>query len=580
MKYLRLLWPFLRPDLAGFVVVLLLMPIVTGLGVVQPVLLKAALDEHIVVGVADGLATLAWSYLAAVVGAFLVNGVLAVVLAWAAEGTIYRIRMAICRQVVSLSQRFYEGQPTGQILSRATSDVDALSEALTMGSVMLVLDLMNMIAVLSAMFLLDAQLTLVLLLTAPLLVGVIDFIRRRMRTLFNEIRDALAALNALMAERVAGVEILQVYRQEERTAERFRLLNLRYRNANVKNNWYDASLYAFIDGIASVCLGLILGAGAWTLAGAEAGLTVGVVVAFTDYIERLFRPLREFSAKVAFLQRAASALEKIFWLLAVDERIGAGDTHLDDVSGRLELKDVRFRYRPDAPYVLDGVSLVVNPGEVVALVGRTGSGKSTVVRLLGRVHDGYEGSILVDGVEISRLAPAGIRRAVGLVQQDAQLFADTIRFNLTLGDPEIDEARLQAAVQLSNLHVVAARREKGLDHVIRERGGDLSAGEAQIVALARTLARDPAVMILDEATASIDPLTEQLLQEALDRVFTRRTCLVVAHRLSTVTRADRILVMDGGRIVESGSHAELLAAGGAYAALHAEGFGDPARAAG
>lgn len=579
MKYLRLLWPYLRPSLAGFVLVLLLMPVVTALGVVQPVLLKAALDDHVVAGVREGLDELAWGYLGAVVGAFLVNGVIAVVLAIAAEGTIYRLRLAICRQVVTLSQRFYEGQPTGQILSRATSDVDALSEALTAGSVTLVLDLLNMAAVLTAMFVLDVRVTLVLLLTSPLIVGVIEFIRRKMRVLFNEIRDALATLNALMAERVAGVEVLQLYGQEGRTGDRLRALDERHRDANVRNNWYDASLYAFIDGIAGVCLALILGAGAWALAGEEVGLTVGVVVAFTDYIERLFRPLREFSSKVAFLQRAAAALEKIFWLLGITDRIGAGDTRLESPKGRLELKDVRFRYRPDAPWVLDGVSLSVAPGEVVALVGRTGSGKSTVVRLLGRVHDGYEGSISVDGVEISRLAPGSVRRAVGLVQQDAQLFADTIRFNLTLGDPEVDEARLMAAVDISNLGVIAARREKGLDHLVRDRGADLSAGEAQIVALARTLARDPAVVILDEATASVDPLTEQLLQEAIDRVFTRRTCLVIAHRLSTVTRADRILVMDAGRIVESGTHAELLAAGGAYAALHAEGFGEAAATA-
>lgn len=573
MSHLRRLWPFLRPDGAGFVVALACIPVVAGLGVAQPLLLKQAIDGHIVPGEAEGLLRVALLFLAAVVGSFVMEAVYAIALSTAAENTILRLRQAIFRHVLGLSQRFFERQPTGQILTRATSDVEALSEALSAGSISILLDAVNMLAVLGAMLVLDAELTGLLLLVAPPVVALIEFFRRRMRRLFAEVRDALAALNTFLAERLAGVEVIQLFAQEERMLARFRALDARHRDANIQNNVYDAALYACIDGIASICVALMLAWGAHELGAGAEGVTVGLVVAFVEYIDRLFRPLRELSGKITFLQRADTALDKIFWLLGVEERIGAGDTVLPPGPGRLVLSDVCFRYRPDGPDVLDGIDLVVEPGEVVAVVGRTGSGKSTLVRLLARVHDGYRGSVTVDGVELSRIAPASIRRVVGSVRQEVQLFTDTLRFNVTLGDPSLDPARVEEAIALSNLAAVAARHPEGLAHRVRDRGANLSAGEAQIVALARTLARDPAVVILDEATASVDPLSEQLLQEAIARVFARKTCVVVAHRLSTVTGADRIVVMDRGRIVEVGPHAELLARGGAYAALYAEGFG-------
>lgn len=582
MKAYAFLWPSLRPERWRFAAAFALTPLVAAAGLVQPLLLKDALDGHVVAGVSEGLGRAALLYLGCVVSAFVLEACYTLLLASASEYSIYRLRKQLFSHLLSRAQRFYERQPTGQLMTRATSDVDALNDALAAGSVSLVLDLLVMTGTLTAMAILDLRLTGLLLVLGLPLVGAIDFFRRRMRVLYAELRDALASLNAYLAERLSGIEMLQLHGQEERAGARFRQLDERYRDANVLNNWYDASLYALIDGVASLCVAMMLGYGAVRMGlvegfgttphGAGEAVTVGLIVAFVDYVDRLFRPLKEFSGKVTFLQRAGAALDKIRWLLSVEDRITPGDVTLDHVDGRLSLRDVTFRYRPEGPDILQGVSFDVEPGKVVAIVGRTGSGKSTLVRLLARVHDGYTGSITLDGVEISRIAPSSIRRAIASVRQEVQLFRDTVRFNVTLGDPALVPADVDAAVHASNLDKLSERWPEGLEHTVRERGGNLSAGEGQIIALARALARSPALLVLDEATASVDPVTEALLQEALARVMANRTCVVIAHRLSTITGADTIVVLDGGRIVEQGTHAELLARGGAYAALHAEGF--------
>lgn len=567
LSLFKSLLPFLRHDRGKYLLAILLAPASAAMVVLQPWLLKHIIDNYIEPQDLAGLQQMALLFLGAVIVAFFFEVGYVLSLSYAAMNTITRVRRKVFSHTLRLAQSFHSKQPTGRLLTRATSDVEALGETLTAGAITIVLDVLQVVGILTAMFLMDARLTLTLLLVGPPLALIIELLRRRLRALYVLVRTSLSELNAYLSERLNGIKVVQLYSDEERTLAQFDERLDTYRNATIRTNIFDALMYATVDGLTSVTMALMLYYGSGGLF--EGVATAGLLAAFIDYVAKLFRPIQEFSQKIAVLQRASAALGKIFSLLDVKEFVSSGDKEVGAAKGHLQLTNLSFGYDPGVN-VLHGINLEIQPGEVVALVGRTGSGKSTLGLLLSRAFQGYTGSITLDGEEITDFELDSLRRTIGTVRQDVQLFPDTVEFNLSLGQPFTAE-QLEHAISAAQAGEVV-QKLGGLQGTIEEGGRNVSSGEAQLLSFARTLLHNPTVVILDEATASVDSLTEAKIQRATDVILEEKTTLVIAHRLSTIINADRIALLDQGRIIELGSHQELMGLGGAYADLFHQQF--------
>ncbi|MBK9752807.1 MAG: ABC transporter ATP-binding protein [Nannocystis sp.] len=583
---LRRFWPYARPHRRWLWLGLLMIPVVAAVSALRPLLVKQAIDGDIAAGSALGLRFTAMLFLGAVMAEFFASAVQVYALQRVGYVTISDLRRAVFRHVLRLPARFYDKTPIGSLLARSTSDIEALSETLAFGVFTILTDVAVILSIVTAMFILDARLTLISLAVAPLLAVLVRFFSSRLRALQLEIRKAQSVQSGYLAEQLAGVTVAQLFGREQATGDEYERLGGRYLRATKTANWYDASLYSLMDGISALCVALLIYFAAPELfpaTPAATGVTLGLLFAFIDYLQRVFVPIREFSAKLATIQRAVASLERIYSLL--DEPAeprsspGAADP-LAGFTGGVTVENLRFRYRQGAPEVLRGISFTIAPGEIVAVVGRTGSGKTSLGRILTRTYDDYEGHVhlaTTNGpLEVRDVVPDALRRHILMVQQDVFLFNDDVAQNVSLGEPGLanDPARIEAALRtVQAADFVAARG--GLGFVVGERGRNLSVGETQLLAFARVAARSPTLLILDEATASVDSMTEHKVQAAIEELLRGRSVLVIAHRLSTVRRADKILVMQAGEVVEQGRHEDLLARGGVYAELYRMGFKEP-----
>ncbi len=570
---LRRVAGYVAQDRAWFWLVLLLTPLGVAAEVVQPVLLKIGIDEHISKGDLAGLGTVAALFAAAVFFAWLAGSLGYHALQRVSLRGLARLRSAIYDHVMAQGGRFFDKRHAGSLMTRTINDVDAVYESLARGAIQLLTNLLAIIGMLIAMLMMDASLTLVAFLFSPVIWFIVGWFRKRLRPISLEIRETLSRLNGYFAERVFGMTVVQLYGAERVSTKEFDHMSEAYMKAYHKSNWLDAGLYAVMDGMGALATGAIVWFFAVQFTDGDTALTLGLLVAFVDYLGRIFVPIRELSAQIATLQRSFAALEKIFGLLDTDERVPDGPKALPlPINGEIRFAHTRFRYAKELPEVLKGIDLDIRPGQVIAIVGATGSGKSTIGKLLTRMYANYEGSITLDGLELKDLKCSDVRDAITVVHQDAWLMEGTIADNIRLGDMRITDADIERAGTLSCAKTFVDELPDRWQSHLTERGRNLSTGQRQLLAIARALARKAPIVILDEATASVDPMTEKHIDLAMEALFRERTVIVIAHRLQTIRKADKIVVLHRGEIAESGNHDELMALGGRYRELVETGF--------
>ncbi len=570
-RLLRRLWPYVKTYVWGVIVALLLMPVASGLQVWQPRLLKKIIDDGIGrndVGLVHRTATLLGLLM---LSEFVVRFALGYLLQVAGQGTMYDLRKEVFAFLQRQRMAFFDRQPIGRLVTRVTNDVDALGELFASGAITAIGDFVTLAAIIASMLAFSVKLSLYTFLAVPPLVLAVDYIRRRSREAFRAIRTKTARMNAYLNEQVIGVQVVQAYGQEARCQAEFREINTAYKEGNLASIRYDALLFAVVEMFASVCTATLLFVGARSIGVGAPAATIGELVAFVYYIQRFFEPLRDLSSKFTVMQSAMAGAERIFGLLDKPEP-DAPERKVSPVervegAAAVTFRDVEFGYKEGRP-TLHGVSFEVQRGQTVALVGATGAGKTTVVSVLQRLYEITRGEVLIDGVDVRDLPREKLRRRFVVVPQDAVLFPGTVLANVALGDDKPDEVKAQRVADSLGLGAMLSRRGEGLATVISDRGGDLSVGERQLIALARALYRDPEILILDEATSSMDSESEAVVQAAIAEALKGRTAIVIAHRLSTIRRADQILVFHRGAIVERGTHDSLLSDGGVYAKLH------------
>ena len=545
-----------------------LLVVISALELAGPLLIKQAIDQHIAVGDLRGLEQLAGLYLLLLAAVFVARYCQTWALNLAGQRAMHDLRLQLFRRLEQQSLAFFDRRPAGALLTRLTNDVEALNEFLTSGLLAVVSDVLILVGIAVALLLLNWQLALLTFAVLIPLVVLTNAVRRAMRAAFRAIRVRLGRLNAYLAESLVGVQVLQLFNREARSEAEFRTLSLDLLQANLRSVLYFALFFPIVSLLSAAAIALIVWyGGGQVLAGL---LTFGGLVAFIQYVERFFGPIRDLAEKINILQGAMAAGERIFGLL--DEPVALQDP-ADPVEpppfeGRIEFRDVWFAYQGEH-WVLRGLSFSVAPGERVALVGATGAGKTSIISLLSRFYEPQRGEILLDGVDVRRYRQADLRRRLAVVLQDPFLFAGTVARNIRLLNDDIDDARIRWAAEYVNAAEFIERLPDGYQAEVRERGAGFSVGQKQLLAFARAVATQPeAVLVLDEATSSVDAATEAAVQDALHKLLSGRTSLVIAHRLSTVRDVDRILVLHHGRLVEQGSHAELLARGGTYARLY------------
>ena len=577
----RRLLRYLRPYLRLLIPALLLTFVLNLLGILQPKFTEYAIDWFVLPRKTDGLMLLVGLFAGVQLLRLVFSYFQALLLNTVGQYVMFDLRRELYDKLQHQEVAYYDRNPVGRIMTRLTSDVDSLNELFTAGITDLLGDLVMIFAIIAVMLWMDVRLTFVTLLTVPMLWAATTWFRKGARKGYDMVRTRIARINAFLQEHFAGAQTVQIFNAEVKSIYKFDEINADYRKANIDTIFYYAVFFPLVDFIGAVGIALIIWYGGYRVMHNTPGhtvLTLGALVAFIQYSSFLFQPIRDISDKYNVLQAAVVASHRIFKTLDLPIAITspAKPAKSGRAVGHIEFENVWFAYKGD-DWILKDVSFKVEPGQSIALVGHTGSGKSTITNLLMRFYDVQRGRILLDGVDLREWDLKSLRENFAVVLQEIFLFSGTVAGNIRLGRTDITEERVKWAAQEVSAEPFINRLRDGYQAEVKERGAGLSVGQKQLISFARSLAFDPAILILDEATSSIDTETEQLIQQAIERVMRNRTSIVVAHRLSTIQRADQIIVLHHGEIREQGTHQELLAQHGLYWKLYKLQYADGAR---
>jgi len=563
----RRLFQYLRPYLSFVVLGTLCLLASSACQLAGPYLVMVGIDKYIMPGKLDGFLTLVIVYLLVITGDFVFRFAQIYITNYLGQKTMYDLRMNLFEHLQKLSFRFFDRNPVGRLVTRTTSDVEVLNQLFSTGLVTVIGDLAMIFGIMIAMLWLNMKLAFLTFSILPVLLVITFYFRKKMREWFRLVRTRLARLNAYLQEALAGMSIIQLFNRQEHTRKRFDSLNFDHMDAYIHTIFYYALFFPLIELTGTLALAIILWYGGLSVM--EGALSFGVLVAFIQYVEKFFKPISDLSEKYNIFQAAAASSERIFGLLDTRDIIPDPEAPAwrDRVEGLVSFRNVHFAYNRGEPVLL-GIDFEVQPGEKIAIVGSTGVGKTTIINLLARFYDPQEGDILIDRMNIRNFDKKWLRQNIGIALQDVFIFSGTVKSNIALGEENPAMEKIAETAEAIGANEFIEKLPGGYEHELTERGSTLSVGQRQLLSFSRVMYKNPRILVLDEATSSVDTHTEYLIQKALERLIAGRTSVIIAHRLSTIRHVDRIIVMHHGRIAETGSHEELLQHMGIYYNLY------------
>ena len=557
---------FAKPYKVAFFIAALSAILLSFLGPIRPLLINHAIDNYIVIPNKQGLIKITMILMAILV----IEGVLQFfyiyLSTWLGQHVIKDLRAKVFKHILSLRMKYFDNTPIGTLVTRSISDIETIADIFSQGLLVIIAELLKLFVVVSMMFYVDWRLALIAMLTIPVLLVATSWFKRNIKASFQDVREQVSQLNTFVQEHIVGMNVVQIFNREKSEYDKFVKINKEHRDANLRSIFYYAVFFPVVEVLSAMSIGLIVWYGGQGILDGK-DITVGELIAFILFVHMMFRPIRQLADRFNILQMGIVGSERVFKVLDTEEKIiDNGIKNFTDLKGSIAFSDVDFAYKK-GEWVLKDLSFDIQAGKMLALVGSTGAGKTSIVSVLNRFYEINSGTVTIDGINIKDIALANLRKNIALVQQEVFLFSDSILNNITLFDSTVSRETVVTAAKEIGVDEFINSLPGSYDYVVGERGVTLSAGQRQLIAFLRVYVRDPKILILDEATASIDTATEGFLQSALEKLSTNRTTIVIAHRLSTIVNADKILHLNNGNVLEEGTHQDLLKVKGAYSEM-------------